>query len=141
MSERLQFSGGINLALKLPREKYVETIAFYRDTLGFRVLDETTPHPTVSQSCRLQFGPMILWLDCVDNYPQPQVWLELNTNNLPGATQYLDQQGVATQDELEKIPEGMHWIKDPSGTVMLLREAVLEKGDEEPLDEMEAAAP
>jgi hypothetical protein len=43
MSERLQFSGGINLALKLPREKYVETIAFYRDTLGFRVLDETTP--------------------------------------------------------------------------------------------------
>jgi hypothetical protein len=72
--------------------------------------------------------------------PNPQVWLELNTNNLPGATQYLAQQGVSTQDELEKIPEGMHWIKDPSGTVMLLREAVMGQEGEEPLGEMEAKA-
>ncbi|QOG01930.1 hypothetical protein [Flavobacterium sp. MDT1-60] len=37
------------------------------------------------------------------------------------ATDYLKQNGVATCDEIEEIPQNMHWIMDPSGTVFNLQ--------------------
>ena len=36
-----QFSGGANIAIKCPSHTYEQTIAFYRDTLGLKMLDET----------------------------------------------------------------------------------------------------
>jgi hypothetical protein len=38
------------------------------------------------------------------------------------ATSYLQKQGIDTCDELEKIPDNMHWIQDPAGTVFIIGE-------------------
>jgi hypothetical protein len=69
---------------------------------------------------RVKFGNNILWLDCVYNYSHSEVWLELRTSDVEVATGYLNEKGIETCDELEKIPEDNHWIMDPAGTVFIL---------------------
>ena len=71
----------------------------------------------------------MIWLDCVDNYTHSETWLQLTTPNVEEATQYLLSKGVETRDELEELPENMHWISDPSGTVFNLQERCWAKQD------------
>ena len=117
-----KFEGGINIAVKIPKKKYDETVAFYRNILKLSVEEKPISNPTVSRTHQVKFGNNILWLDCVDNYSHSENWLELNVDNVPAATQYLGSKGVETCDELEKLPENMHWITDPAGTVFILKE-------------------
>ena len=119
---KTKFEGGINIAIKIPKRKYEETVAFYRDILKFEVEEKPIDNPTVSRTHQVKFGENIVWLDCVDNYTHPEIWLELKTNDVDAATAYLKANGTNTCDELEKIPEKMHWITDPSGTVFILNE-------------------
>ncbi len=123
MSEHRRYSGGANIALKLPKDRYDQTVSFYRDVLGFALTPVDNPARPVSVSYRLSFGPITLWLDCVDRYPQAQVWLELQTAEPHAAVKDLVSHGARLVDELEDLPDGMHWIKDPSGTVLLLNRA------------------
>lgn len=116
-----KFSGGINIAIKIPKSKYNETVKFYRDILKLEVVEKPINNPTVSRTCQVKFGDNILWLDCVDNYTHSETWLELNTPDVAAAASYLKQNGTDTCDELEKLPGGMHWIKDPAGTVFILK--------------------
>ena len=69
----------------------------------------------------MKFGNNIIWLDCVDNYTHSETWLELNTNDIENATKYLNSEGIETCDELEQLPENMHWITDPAGTVFIIK--------------------
>jgi hypothetical protein len=117
----LTFEGGINIAVKIPKSKYDQTVKFYRDVLKFDVEEKSIDNPTVSKTHQVKFGNNILWLDCVDNYTHSETWLELNTENVDNAIQYLNSEGVETCDELEKIPENMHWITDPAGTVFIVK--------------------
>ena len=116
----IKFEGGINIAVKIPKSKYEKTVAFYRDVLKLSVVEKPIVNPTVSRTHEVQFGPNTLWLDCVDNYTHSETWLELKTNNIDDATAYLKLNGTNTCDELEQIPENMHWITDPAGTVFIL---------------------
>jgi hypothetical protein len=116
------FEGGINIAMKIPKAKYEDTIIFYRDTLKLPVEELPITNPTVSRTNKVKFGPNTLWLDCVDNYTHSELWLELNTDNVGVATNYLATKGIHTCDELEEIPPGAHWITDPAGTVMILKQ-------------------
>ena len=77
-------------------------------------------NPTVSRTHEVKFGNNIVWLDCVDNYTHSETWLEIKTADVYVATEYLKSKGIDTCDELEKIPESMHWIMDPAGTVLIL---------------------
>lgn len=77
-------------------------------------------NPTVSRTHEVKFGNNIVWLDCVDNYTHSETWLELKTTDVDIATEYLKSKGIETCDELEKIPESMHWITEPAGTVLIL---------------------
>lgn len=115
-----QFKGGINIAIKIPKNKYEATVAFYRDILKLEIEEKPIINPTVSRTHEVKFGPNIVWLDCVDNYSQQQIWMELQTPNVVAAKQHLTDNGIETCDELEQIPENMHWIQDPSGTVFIL---------------------
>lgn len=115
-----KFNGGINIAVKIPKKKYEETVAFYRDTLKLEVVEKPIDNPTVSRTHQVTFGKNTLWLDCVNNYTHSETWLELKTDNIEKATGYLKMKGIETCDELEKIPENMHWITDPAGTVFIL---------------------
>ena len=114
------FNGGVNIALKIPRHKYEETVKFYRETLGFAVEERKIDNPTVSRTHRFQFGPNTLWLDCVDNYTHTETWLELKTDDMENAAEYLKSKGIEPRDELEEIPDNMHWIMDPAGTVFIM---------------------
>ncbi len=115
-----KFVGGINIAIKIPKTKYEETVTFYRDILKLEVLEKPIEIPTVSKTHQVKFGNNILWLDCVDNYTHSETWLELKTADVDNATRYLKSKGIDTCDELEKIPDNMHWIMDPAGTVFIL---------------------
>lgn len=119
--ENIRFSGGPNIAIKIPKSKYEATVAFYRDVLGMEVEERPISHPTISRTHRMKFGTNVLWLDCVDNYSRSETWLELNVEDVTKATAYLQSKGTSTCDELEEIPENMHWISDPAGNVFLLK--------------------
>lgn len=116
----IQFEGGVNIAIKIPKSKYEETIAFYRDVLKLEVIEKRIENPTVSRTHQVRFGSNVVWLDCVDNYTHSETWLELNTTDVDQATKYLKSKGIDTCDELERIPDHMHWIMDPAGTVFIL---------------------
>lgn len=116
----IQFNGGVNIAVKIPKSNYAETVAFYRDILKLKVEEKPIENPTVSRTHQVAFGNNILWLDCVDNYTHSETWLELKTSDVERATTYLKSKGIEPCDELEQIPENMHWIMDPAGTVFIL---------------------
>lgn len=116
-----KFEAGINIAIKIPKSKYEETVAFYRDILKFEVEEKLIDNPTISRTHAVKFGNNVLWLDCVDNYTHSETWLQITTPDVEEATAYLHSQGVETCDELEKLPKNMHWIQDPAGTVLNLQ--------------------
>lgn len=114
------FYGGVNIAIKIPKSKYEDTVAFYRDTLKLEVEEKPISSPTVSRTHEVKFGNNTIWLDCVDNYTHSETWLELKTPDVAKATEYLKSEGINTCDELEEIPKNSHWIMDPAGTVFIL---------------------
>lgn len=116
-----KFEAGINIAIKIPKQKYEQTVAFYRDILKLEVKEVTIENPTVSRTHSVVFGSNILWLDCIDNYTHSETWLQLTVPNVEEATNYLKMKGVDTCDELEELPDNMHWIMDPAGTVFNLQ--------------------
>lgn len=120
MPTNITFTGGPNIAIKIPRSKYADTVKFYREVLKLDVEEQPIDSSTVSRTHRVKFGPNIMWLDCVDNYTHSETWLEIRTPDVQLAADYLRSRGVATVDELEKIPKEMHWLMDPAGTVLLL---------------------
>lgn len=117
----IKFEGGVNIALKIPKGKYEQTVSFYRDVLRLEVEERDIEHPTVSRTHRVKFGNNLMWLDCVDNYAHAETWLELNVDDVEQATRHLRAQGIDTCDEIEQIPDDMHWIKDPAGSVFLVK--------------------
>lgn len=124
----LKFEGGINIAIKIPKSKYQQTVDFYKDTLRLNVEElSTQDHPTVSRTHRVVFGHNILWLDCVDNYTHSETWLEVKVNDVEEAAAHLKENGVETCDEIEKIPANSHWIMDPAGTVFILNQSIDQK--------------
>ncbi|MGQ9873215.1 hypothetical protein [Leptodesmis sp.] len=109
------FSGGGNIALKIPRFRFAETVVFYRDTLRLPHLGQR------DTSYVFQFGTMRLWLDEVPHYSQTDVWLELSTNDLEEAVDYLTASQTPIRDELAPLGDFRgHWIFDPAGVVHLL---------------------
>lgn len=119
----IKFEAGINIALKIPKSKYDETVLFYRDVLKLEVEEKPIENPTVSKTHKVKFGGNILWLDCVDNYTHSEIWLQLTADKVEEAVNYLDSNGIKTCDELEELPKNMHWVQDPAGTVFNLQQS------------------
>ena len=117
---KVPFEGGVNIAVKIPKSKYDKTVAFYKDILKLEVTEKPIDNPTVSRTHEVKFGNNTLWLDCVDNYSHSETWLELRTPDVAEANKYLQSHDVHPVDELEKLPDGYHWIQDPAGTVFVL---------------------
>jgi catechol 2,3-dioxygenase-like lactoylglutathione lyase family enzyme len=111
-----QFSGGANIAIKCPSHAYDQTIAFYRDTLGLPLIEEE------ADGCIFQFGPNRLWIDKVPNLSQPDIWLELETNDTEAAASFLRVNGVPRRDEIEQLREDFDgfFISAPNGVIHLV---------------------
>ncbi|HSJ67056.1 MAG TPA: VOC family protein [Anditalea sp.] len=117
-----QFRGGMNIALKIPKHVYEQTISFYRDVLGFELSKEESDFFPECYSC--QYGQIKLWFDRLDSYAQTDVWMDLETDDIASAREYLKSHRVPFRNELEKLPPDYKadWISNPAGVVMLLKE-------------------
>ena len=117
-----QFRGGMNIAMKIPKHLYDQTIAFYRDILGFELTKEESEFIPESYSC--QYGQIKLWFDRMDSYAQTDVWMDLETDDIAVAREYLKNHQVPFRNELEKLPADFkaNWISNPAGLVMLVKE-------------------
>ena len=113
---RPRFVGGGNIAIKVPRYRFEETIAYYRDVLGLPPLGRE------GDSESFRFGAMRLWLDRVDHQSQTDVWLELFTDDPDAAFVHLQGHGVPARDEVEPLGDFPgHWVSDPAGVIMIVR--------------------
>ena len=83
---------GKNIAVKVPRYRWEDTVAFYRDRVGLK------PIRVQLETVAFEFGEMILWIDKVEHQSQTDVWFELLTDDPDDALRALDCQA---RDELE----------------------------------------
>lgn len=118
-----KFSGGNNVAIKIPKHKYAETVHFYKEIVKLPYKGKE------GKSHSFQFGQLTLWLDEVDSYSQTDVWLEMFTDDTEKAITYLEGAGISRRDEIEPL-EGIdgHWVSDPAGVIhLLMKEPINEK--------------
>lgn len=113
MMTDLGIAGGSNIAIKVPKFKYDETVKFYKDILQLPYLG------FISESHAFQFGSSTLWLDCMENYSQQDIWLEITADNLETVSNYLAENGVSRRDEIEVHENSKgYWISDPAGSIL-----------------------
>jgi len=116
MSADVKFSGGRNIAMKVPPHQYEATVKFYSDVVGLKPLEG------FGNAVGFEFGANHLWIDRVTGISQAEIWLELATNDTAKAAERLAAAGVARCDEIEKLPEQLDafWISHPSQIVHLV---------------------
>ena len=104
---------GKNIAIKVPLHKWQESVAFYRDRVGFRAIRQS------ADTVEFEFGAMTLWIDRFEKQSQVDVWLEPFSDEPDRA---LLQLGSPVRDELEPL-DGVnsHWTSNPAGVVLLVR--------------------
>lgn len=56
-----KFQGGVNIAIKIPKSKYEETVVFYSNILRLEVTGKPINNPTVSRTHEAKFGNNIVW--------------------------------------------------------------------------------
>jgi hypothetical protein len=119
MSKKVEFTGGRNIAIKVPPHLWEETVNFYREVLSLKVIDK---EPTVPPSVCFEFGPNQLWIDRVDGMSQAEVWLELATSDTQAAASHLEAAGIIRRDEIEPLPEDLDgfWIQNPASIIHLV---------------------
>jgi len=112
----VQFSGGRNIAMKVPPHQYEETVRFYRDVLGLRPLDNHPP------AVGFEFGANQLWIDRVPGMSQAEIWLEIATPDTQAAAEHLRAAGAVRRDEIEPLPEGYagFWISSPASIIHMV---------------------
>jgi len=119
MSTRAKFSGGRNIAMKVPPHLWNETVRFYRDVIGLKVIEHA---PTTPPSVGFEFGTNRLWIDRVDGLSQAEMWLELIVVDIEAADTYLKSSGIVRRDEIEPLPDGFEgfWITSPASIIHLV---------------------
>ena len=117
-----RMSGGANIALKIPRFRYEETVRFYSEALGLPLLGRSDPTPEFPDGCPVfRFGENRLWLDPIPRYAKSDVWLQVVAPDHERARAHIEAAGTPVRDELEPLGDFPgHWISDPAGTVLLL---------------------
>lgn len=121
MSATAEFTGGRNIAMKVPPHLWDATVRFYKDVAGLNVVEHV---PNTSQSVCFEFGANRLWIDCVDGMSQAEVWLDLSTPDAEAAAKHLESAGVVRRDEIEPLPESFEgfWVQNPASIIHLVKE-------------------
>jgi catechol 2,3-dioxygenase-like lactoylglutathione lyase family enzyme len=119
MSNGIEFTGGRNIAMKVPPHQWDETVGFYRDVLGLEVIEH---EPTQPPSVGFVFGANQLWIDRVEHVSQAELWLELNVADPGSAASHLEAAGVARRDEIEPLGDSFdgYWISNSAGIIHLV---------------------
>ena len=118
---RPSFAGGRNIAMKVPPHQWEATVAFYRDTLALRELDN--PFTSGPPSVGFAFGSNHLWIDRVPGVSQAELWLQVTTSDTATAAHHLAAEGVARCDDIEPLDsDTAFWIASPAAIVHLVSE-------------------
>lgn len=114
------FTGGRNIAMKVPPHQWEQTVSFYRETLGLRELDN--PFDGGPESVGFEFGANRLWIDRVPGVSQAELWLQVTTADTAVAADHLAAApGVARCDEIEPLgTTSAFWISSPAAIVHLV---------------------
>ncbi len=125
MNRKHSFTGGRNIAMKVPPHLWDETVEFYRDIIGLEVIEHA---PTEPPSVCFKFGSNQLWIDRVDGMSQAELWLELSTSDVESAARHLASSNIIRRDEIEPLPEDFEgfWVQNPASIIHMVR-----KPDEE----------
>lgn len=117
-----KFTPGKNIAVKVPIHEYESMVNFYKNTLGLRQVDVYSPDKF--DSIAFEFGDKCLWIDKIAGISQAEVWLEINTDDVPAAQKYLEAQGCAIRNEIEPLPDDFNgfWLSSPSNIVHLVNQ-------------------
>jgi catechol 2,3-dioxygenase-like lactoylglutathione lyase family enzyme len=119
----VNFTAGLNIAMKIPKADYDATVAFYRDVLGLPVTEQDPGTPSIARTHAVQFGPLTLWLDQADHAAHSDLWLQVCTDDLPAAMDLLAASGTEACDEVEQLSgDRAHWIRNPAGVVHLVHQ-------------------
>ena len=110
------FTGGRNVAIKVPEHAFEATVAFYRDTLALTMVYDA------AGTKAFEFGLLRLWIDRMPHLAQGEMWLELVAADTGAAARHLAANGVVRCDEVEKLPPDLDgfWIMNPAGIVHLV---------------------
>jgi len=110
--------GGINIAMKVPSHEYQATLAFYRDVIGLKPVNDKAP------AFGFELGPNRLWIDEAPGMSQAEVWLELYSDDFNSAAAHLAKARVIRCDAIEPMPEGFRggWILNPANIIHMVRE-------------------
>jgi catechol 2,3-dioxygenase-like lactoylglutathione lyase family enzyme len=110
------FAPGKNIAIKLPTRVYEETVTFYRDTIGLKVLKSDNDNTV------FDYGGIRLHLDREPQRSQPEVWLEIEAEDTVAAADRFEEANVPICNEVEPLPIGFDgfWIASPAGTIHLV---------------------
>lgn len=117
-----RFESGNNIAIKVPAHEYENTVAFYRDVLRLRPIQEQATSST--ESVRFDFGGKVLWIDKVFSLSQAEIWLEVVTSDCAEAARYLKDHDCVRRDEIEALPDGFKgfWVSNPANIIHLVTE-------------------
>jgi catechol 2,3-dioxygenase-like lactoylglutathione lyase family enzyme len=115
------FTAGRNIAMKVPPHQWEATVQFYRDVLGFRVI-EHDPAESATPTVVFEFGANQLWIDRVDSLSQAEIWLEVSVDDIEAAASYLDSAGIVRRDEIEPLGDDFtgFWISNPAAIIHLV---------------------
>ncbi|OBY74879.1 VOC family protein [Acinetobacter gyllenbergii] len=115
---KTKFTGGVDIALKLPPHQFEATVAFYRDVIGLKQITEKLP------DIGFELGAVKLWIAVAPEMSQAELWLELFTDNFPEAAEYLKAAGVVRCDAIEPLAKGFRggWITSPANIIHMVRE-------------------
>ena len=117
----IAFTGGRNIAMKVPPHQWEATVGFYRDTLRLREIEN--PYDTGPPSVGFEFGANRLWIDRVPTVSQAELWLQVTTADTAVAAEHLERAGVARCDEIEPLGgSSAYWISSPAAIVHLVSE-------------------
>lgn len=117
------FSPGNNIAMKVPVHEFDNTVAFYRDILGFEEIKVASPDSITAIT--FKFGDKTLWIDKIAGLSQAEIWLEILTDDIESASAYFDENSCIRRDEIEPLPDGFKafWLANPANIIHLINEA------------------
>ncbi len=112
------YSGGPNIAMKVPPHRFEATVDFCRDTLGMAEIEDLKPNIVFA------FGTNRLWIDRTPEVEHAELWLQVQTDDLEAAADRLERLRSIRADGIEPLADGFSgfWISSPAGVVHLMHQ-------------------
>lgn len=117
----MQFEGGNNIVMRIPKHRYEDTLHFYRDILLMDMEEGLVADQVTLQRHVVRFGSVALCLDCMEGIEESYLCLEIKSTDIDLSTQFLQSNNILVTKTKEPVAlPGSYQIKDPAGTTILL---------------------